>query len=250
MKSTKRVIGVILILSMGIVNCLAQHRQLPIPDIDQFPQSEKERAPQHTPGNPGKTAVADSAVNWALERAKVADKITLSVLQGLQSLPAKYIRSDTANFKPEYFRFPDIDKKDLGDRLENDVPLQTASCKPSWGIFAFRVNTSKKVDSTTYRGNLPYDVQMKILDNIYCTDGFWIVSPAAKPKNVAWYIYLYFDLRDTPFREARCTDEEKELHRAVSELSNLFYFLYYRINKNDERATFLRPSKIDGNHKL
>jgi hypothetical protein len=250
MKLTESVIGAILILLTCITQCPAQHKPLRIPDTDQFPGRGTERAPLHTPANQEKVAPEDSAVNWALERAKVAGKINLSILPGLESLPVKHFRSDTANFKPEYFRFPDIDKKNLSDRLETDVPLQTASCKPSWGIFAFRVNTSKKVDSTTYRGNLPFDVQTKILDNIYCTDGLWIVNPAAKPTNVAWYVYLYFDLRDTPFRESRCTDEEKELYSAVSQLSNLFYFLYYRINKNDERATFLIPSIIDGSIKL
>src|SRR5690606_27902554 len=96
-----------------------------------------------------------------------AAKIGLSPLPGLE-MPKRErtYRLDTANFHPENFSFRIWDKKDLTDRLEMGVPLPPAGCKPSWGLFVFRVNALGKVDSTWYRGNLPNMATTRILANI------------------------------------------------------------------------------------
>jgi len=130
------------------------------------------------------------------EGAKTAAKIGLLHAPGHEPPePHKSVVPDTANFKPENFSFPNIDRKTLDYWLGKDVPLPPASCKPSWGMFSFRVNANKKVDSTWYRGNLPPDASEKILENIRGTKGLWIIKPGIKPTHVAWYVYLYFDIR-------------------------------------------------------
>lgn len=192
-----------------------------------------------------------SAYAQQSEGAKTAGKIGLSVLPGLE-MPKRETayRLDTANFRPENFSFRIWDKMDLTDRLELDVPLPPVSCKPSWGLFVFRVNALGKVDSTWYRGNLPSMTTTKILANICSTEGNWIVKPGTKPSYVAWFAYPFFDIRGRASRRLECPEAEQNVLEVVSSLANLFAILYYRVDHNFHRAIMVRPSEMDGSPKL
>ena len=191
--------------------------------------------------------IALSSSAQDLEGVKIAPNIGLFHAPGYEP-PEKHksVGPDTANFKPENFSFPNIQRKTLDYWLGKDVPLQPVSCKPFWGMFTFRVNASKKVDSTWYRGNLPPDASEKILANIRGTEGIWIIKPGTKSTHVAWYVYLFFDIRGKHAQELKCTDEDKKLMSAVTELSNLFSLLYFRVDRDIKRATMLMPTEIDG----
>ena len=181
------------------------------------------------------------------EGAKTAAKIELFHLPGLE--PSRNTSSwqlDTVNFKPENFSFRIWNKKNLTDRLSIDVPMEEISCKPSWGMFVFRVNAKGIVDSTWYRGNLPPVTSGKILSNICATEGNWIIKPGTKPSHVAWFVYPFFDTRGLFPERSECSQADRELMQTVSSLSRLFFTLYFRVDRDYHRATMLRPTEIDG----
>jgi hypothetical protein len=185
-----------------------------------------------------------------LEKAKTAAKIGLSELPGF-SLPLKSAYwLDTINFRPENFSFRIWDKKDLTDRLELNVPMCPVQCKPSWGMFVFRVNAEGKVDSTWYRGNLPATTSDKIIYNIRATEGNWIIKKGTKPNHVAWFVYPFFDIRGRFPKQPDCSKADQELLQTVSDLSNLFYILFYKVDKDSYRGTMLRPTTEDGSIKM
>lgn len=180
---------------------------------------------------------------------KNAENIGLSPLSLFDEPPRRYWL-DTANFKPENFTFKIWDKKDLSDRLEMGVSVGPISCKPTWGMFIFRVNAKGKVDSTWYRGNLPTFTSDKILSNIHRTDGNWIIKPGTKPNHVAWFVYPFFDTRARFPVRAECSETDNELLRTVSALSNLFSMLYWQTGKDYYRGTMIRPTDKDGSIKM
>lgn len=183
-------------------------------------------------------------------KAKTAANIGLSQLPGF-SLPARSAYwLDTVNFRPENFSFRIWDKKDLTDRLELNVPMCPVQCKPSWGMFVFRVNAKGKVDSTWYRGNLPATTSDKIIYNIRATEGNWIIKKGTKPNHVAWFVYPFFDIRGRIPKQPGCSEADQELLQTVSDLSNLFYILYYKVDKDYYRGTMLRPTAEDGSIKM
>jgi hypothetical protein len=194
---------------------------------------------------------AKQALAQQSDGAKTAMQIELYALPGYE-LPQRTnrYRLDTANFRPENFSFRIWDKKDLTDRLETGVYLPEINCKPSWGIFIFRVNARGQVDTTTYRGNLPSNVSNKILANICATEGNWIIKPGTLPSNVAWFVYAFFDVRGRIPRKKECSDSDRELLDAVSSLSNLFWMVYYQVGRDFNRATMIRPTEIDGTPRL
>lgn len=186
-----------------------------------------------------------------VQKEKTASEIGLFRLPG-HELPERPISRapDTANYKPENFSFRIWDRKNLTDRLGLDVPIGPVRCKPSWGMFIFRVNALGKVDSTWYRGNLPEKASDKILSNIRGTEGNWIVKKGTKPNHVAWFVYPYFDIRGLIEKKSGCSDTDLELLRTVSHLSNLFSILFFQVDKDNNRAIMLRPEEVDGSPKL
>ena len=185
------------------------------------------------------------------EGEKTAAKIGLFYLPGFEppAKPKSHL-PDTANFKPQNFSFPNINRQSLTARLETNIPLPPVDCKPSWGLFAFRVNAAGKVDSTWYRGSLPLVASDKILANIRATEGLWIIKPSTKPTDVAWFLYPFFDTRGRLERKYNCSEADIELLKAVSSLSNLVFNLYYQVDNNHNRATLIMPTERDGMPKL
>lgn len=121
-----------------------------------------------------------------------AAQIGLFPMPGFEPLPPhKSHVPDTANFKPQNFRFKEIDRQSLTDQLAKGIRLPAVDCKTAWGLFTFRVNASGKVDSTWYRGNLSDKVSDQILKNIRETGGHWIVKPETKSTHVAWFSYTF-----------------------------------------------------------
>lgn len=75
------------------------------------------------------------------EQAKTASKIGVFPLSAFESPPPlRAPAPDTANIKPENFKFPIINREDIRDRLEKGVLLPKVDCKTYWGLFIFRVN--------------------------------------------------------------------------------------------------------------
>lgn len=169
------------------------------------------------------------------------------MLPGYEMLPSSngYI-PDTANIRPENFSFRIWDKKDLADRLAIDVDLPPESCKPSWGLFIFRVNGLGQVDSTRYEGNLAPITSSKILANICATEGNWMVKRGTKPNQVAWFAYPFFDIRGRYSKQLVCSSSDRELLKAVSSLSNMFWLVYYKVRREEQKGTLIRPTTMDG----
>ncbi|MPR32994.1 hypothetical protein [Salmonirosea aquatica] len=151
---------------------------------------------------------------------------------------------DRSNFKPENFRFSDATGKSLNDRLSAGVGIEPASCKPSYGLFKFRVNGKGVIDSTWFDGQLSKEVSVRILDNIRATEGSWVITSGTKEADVAWYVYFYSDTRARWDKKMKCTESDKELQKAVSAISNYYYNLYYWIG--EDKATLIRPTANDG----
>nr|WP_295934626.1 hypothetical protein [uncultured Dyadobacter sp.] len=151
---------------------------------------------------------------------------------------------DNSNFKPENFQFPQASGKSLNDRLEVGVSAETVDCKPSWGLFKFRVNSKGQIDSTWFDGHLPKKVSMQILKNIRATQGSWIIAPGTKESDVAWYVYFYSDTRARLTKNLNCSESDKELQRAVSSMSSYFYNMYYWVG--EDKAMIIRPTSNDG----
>ena len=176
-----------------------------------------------------------------------AAQIGLFPMPGFEPLPPhKSHIPDTANFKPQNFRFKEIDRQSLTDQLAKGIRLPAVDCKTAWGLFTFRVNASGKVDSTWYRGNLSDKVSDQILKNIRETGGHWIVKPETKSTHVAWFSYTFFDIRSRFIKESKCSEADKELQMVVSSLSNLISNLYYQLDQNHDRATMIMPKVVDG----
>jgi hypothetical protein len=185
------------------------------------------------------------------DTSKRATSIGLFPLPGFEPLPDhKSKEPDTASLRPQNFRFPDIDRKTLSDILEMGVELPPNDCKPSWGLFAFRVNAAGKIDSTWYQGSLPTTTSDKILANIRGTEGLWIIKQGTKPTDVAWFVYPFFDTRGRFERRSKCSDADKELLKVVSYLSSLVINLFYQVDRDHNRATMIMPTERDGIPKL
>jgi hypothetical protein len=185
------------------------------------------------------------------DASKRATSIGLFPLRGFEPLPDhKSKEPDTARLKPQNFRFPDIDRKTLSDRLEMGVQLPDNNCKPSWGLFAFRINAAGKIDSTWYQGSLPTTTSDKILANIRGTEGRWIIKQGTKPTDVAWFVYPFFDTRGRFERISKCSEAKKELLKIVSDLSSLVINLFYQVDRDHNRATMITPTERDGIPKL
>ncbi len=151
---------------------------------------------------------------------------------------------DKSNFKPENFRFSDASGKSLDDRLSVGMSTEPATCKPSYGLFKFRVNGRGLIDSTWFDGQLSKEVSIRILDNIRATEGSWVIKPGTKEEDEAWYVYFYSDTRGRWDKKLNCTEADKELQKAVSAMSNYYYNLYYWIG--EDKATLIRPTQNDG----
>ncbi len=195
--------------------------------------------------------VTEPAYTQNPDAAKRATSIELLPLPGMEALPVhKAQRPDTINFKPHNFRFPDIDRQTLSERLAMGVFLPIDKCSPAWGLFAFRVNAAGKVDSTWYRGSLTTITSDQILANIRGTDGLWIIKPDTRPTHKAWFVYPFFDTRGRYESDSKCTEAEKVLLRAVSSLSNLVINLFYQVDHDHNRATMIMPTERDEVPKL
>lgn len=151
---------------------------------------------------------------------------------------------DNSTFKPENFQFSQASGKSLNDRLEVGVSAETVDCKPSWGLFKFRVNSKGQIDSTWFDGHLPKKVSMQILKNIRATQGSWIIAPGTKESDVAWYVYFYSDTRARLTKNLNCSESDKELQRAVSSMTSYFYNMYYWVG--EDKAMIIRPTSNDG----
>jgi hypothetical protein len=102
---------------------------------------------------------------------------------------------DKTKFKPQNFRFLNKAGESLEDRLSSNAVTETVDCKPSWGLFAFRINGKGAIDSTWSDGHLPTASSNRILANICATEGSWAIAPETKPDDVAWFVYFYSDVR-------------------------------------------------------
>jgi len=179
------------------------------------------------------------------EGEKAAAKIGLFYLPGFEPSPkSKSHQPDTANYKPQNFRFRDASGRSLNDRLSVGVGAETLDCKPSWAMFKFRINGKGLVDSTWFDGHLPKEVSIRILDNIHATEGSWTVAPGTKEVDVAWYIYFYSDTRGRWAKDLNCSESDKELQRTVSSMTAFFYNLFYWLG--DDKATMVRPTDNNG----
>ena len=173
------------------------------------------------------------------------ENIGLFPRPGFEPLPPhKSHVKDNSNIKPENFRFSDASGKSLNDRLSVGVGTETPNCKPSWGMFKFRVNGKGLVDSTWFDGHLPKEVSIRILDNIRATQGSWIVAPGTKETDVAWYVYFYSDTRARWDKNLKCSESDKELQKTVSSMTAYFYNLFYWFG--EDKATMIRPTNNDG----
>lgn len=181
------------------------------------------------------------------EQQIAAEKISLFPLSVFDPFPEPSSNwPDTANFKPENFKFPSIDRLSLEDHLAKGIPSIAPNCKPSWGVFCFRVNASGKVDSTVYDGNLNVKISNKILKNIKGTSGLWQVSKNSKPTNVAWFIYPVFDFGRLYDEKSDCSETDKLLQKTVWSLSNLVNFIHAYVDRDYIRATMLSTEKRNG----
>lgn len=171
--------------------------------------------------------------------------IGLFLKPGFEPLePHKPRVRDNSNFKPENFQFSQASGKSLNDRLEEGVSAETIDCKPSWGLFKFRVNRKGIIDSTWFDGQLPKKVSLRILENIRGTQGSWIVAPGTKESDVAWYLYFYSDTRARLTKNLNCSESDKELQRTVSSMTSYFYNMYYWVG--EDKAVIVRPTSNDG----
>lgn len=176
-----------------------------------------------------------------------AEKISLFPLSVFDPSPEPPSnRPDTANFKPENFTFPSIDRQTLEDRLSKGVPKTTSSCKPTWGTFSFRVNASGNVDSTRYDGNLNETISKRILNNIKETSGLWQVRKNTKSTNVAWFIYPVFDFGMLYQENSNCSETDKLLQKTVWSLSHLVDVIWANADRDYNRATIIRAAKRNG----
>lgn len=151
---------------------------------------------------------------------------------------------NNSNFKPENFQFSQASGTSLNDRLEVGVSAETVDCKPSWGLFKFRVNGKGLIDSTWFDGQLPKKVSLRILENICGTQGSWIVAPGTKESDVAWFVYFYSDTRARLTKNLNCSESDKELQRTVSSMTSYFYNMYYWVG--EDKAMIVRPTSNDG----
>lgn len=175
--------------------------------------------------------------------------IGLFPMPGFEPLPPHKSRVvDKTKFKPENFRFLNKAGKSLEDRLSSNAALETVDCRPSWGLFAFRVNGKGAIDSTWFDGHLPAASSNRILANICATEGSWVIAPGTKPDDVAWFVYFYSDVRALWDKNVQCSEADKELQKAVSSMNGFFYNLFFWLGKDN--ATMLRPTVIDGLPKI
>jgi hypothetical protein len=158
--------------------------------------------------------------------------------------PHKSPVRDRSNIKPENFRSSEASGKSLDDILSPGVGAEIPDCKPSWGLFKFRVTGKGLVDSTWFDGQLPKEKSIQILNNIRATNGSWIVAPGTKEGDVAWYVYFYSDTRARWDKNLNCSELDKELQKIVSAMTGNFYRLYYWTG--EDKATIVRPTDNDG----
>lgn len=125
------------------------------------------------------------------------------------------------------------------------VDLPPVSCRPSWGLFIFRLNGLGQVDSTWYEGNLAPITSSKALANVCATEGNWIIKPGTKPNHVAWFTYTFFDIRGRFSKQLECSKSDQELFKAVSFLSGIISMRYNKVDHNHQEATWIKPATID-----
>lgn len=173
------------------------------------------------------------------------DDIELFPRPGFEPIaPHKSVRRDNSNIKPENFRFHDKSRRSLDERLSMGVGEKKISCKPSWGMFKFRVNGKGVVDSCWFDGQLPVKVSNRILDNIRATKGSWILSPGTQETDVAWYVYFYSDTRGRLDRKMNCSSADMELQKVVSFMTSYFQNLFYLLG--EDKATMIMATSNDG----
>ncbi len=99
--------------------------------------------------------------------------------------------------------------------LYKGVPFPIESvCTSGSDIFFFRINYKNKVDSLIYSGTLRRDVTVKIIENIYKTEGHWKFLNL-HPGRYCWYAFPYYDYGGF-FREPNdCSPAERDKQYAL-----------------------------------
>lgn len=158
--------------------------------------------------------------------------------------PHKSAVVDKSHLKPGNFRFSGKGGINLQSFLLTGIGPVTADCRPYWGLFAFRVNGTGKIDSTWSAGQMPIENTKRILTNIRATEGSWIIQSGTKTEDVAWYVFFYSDTRGRWQPNLNCSESEKDLQKAISSMSGFFYNMFHQLS--DNLATVISPVEFTG----
>jgi hypothetical protein len=178
--------------------------------------------------------------------AKIQRKVLILLLFTLASHVSSAQGTLSMNYK---FKILDKNGKKYGltEWLENGVPVPNEKeCRPTWDVFYFRVNALGKVDTVSHGGNLRKKVVDKILDNIYTTQGHWIIPNGAKPNDFCWYVFAYFDFGGTFSGTSNCSEADKLLQETVISLSEMLGKVGIYMGEN--KASLIGPSKNGGGY--
>ncbi|TKT90141.1 hypothetical protein [Dyadobacter frigoris] len=149
------------------------------------------------------------------------------------------------------FEFPVIREQGIGYDLKGWLEKHVLSpreneCKPTWGVFYFKVNALGKIDSLANDGNLRSAVSERIVKNIYSTEGHWIISNTNKSIKSQLFIFLYFDYGGAFYGDNSCPEEFKLLQQTVMSISETLSKA--AIVANGGRGTVIGPSLNGGGY--